>query len=108
MKRPTCFRTQNGSVKMTKTVNIHNETVLGLDCIDLSYYIEELDIDDYDSVASVMGHIQYDYMNDFLPSAAMYFFRREAFHDEVFRAMDVEEFAEYLLERYCFEGTESA
>jgi len=86
---------------MTKMMRLYNDTVMGLDCIDFSYYIDELDIGDYDSVVSVMEHIQYDYMNDFLPSNAMYFFRREAFHDDVFRGMDVEEFAGYLLDRCC-------
>lgn len=76
-----------------------DRTCDGLDCIDLTYYI---DMDK--TLADVMQEIQRDYMYDHLPSGAMYIFGSSDFHDDVFRAMDEEEFEAYLLDRFREEG----
>ena len=71
----------------------------GLDAIDLTYYIG-MD----KTLLDVMQEIQMDYMYDHLPSQAMHVFGSPDFHDDVFRAMDEEEFETYLLARFREEG----
>lgn len=70
-------------------------TCRGLDCIDLTYYVcADKPLDDS------MQEIQLDFEYDHLPGDAMAIFRRPAFHHDVFRAMDEQDFEEYLLARY--------
>lgn len=73
-----------------------DETYDGLDCIDLTYYI---DIDK--SLEDIMTEIQIDFEYDHLTSDAMYIFSKPCFHHDVFRAMDEGEFDKYLRERYA-------
>ena len=83
--------------KRTNTALEH--TVYGLDCIDLSYYIPETDCLSIIDVEDIMIEIQTDYLNDHLPSDAMYVFSHPMFHHDVFHVMDEDQFASYLSAR---------
>ena len=67
----------------------------GLDCIDLTLYI---DIDK--SLEDSMLEIQMAYEYHSLPSDAIAIFDDRDFHNDVFFYMDEDEFDEYLCNRY--------
>lgn len=82
-----------------RTSTALERTVDGLDCIDLSYYIPETDCLNVIDVEDIMIEIQTDYLNDHLPSDAMYIFSQPMFHHDVFHVMDEDQFAAYLSSR---------
>lgn len=73
---------------------LFDETICGLDCIDLTYYAEE-----DSSIYDIADAIQLDFERGRLPREAMAIFRKPAFHGDVFRAMDETSLEEYLLGR---------
>ena len=79
---------------MTKR-GLLDETCDGLDCIDITYYI-----DITKTLEDVMQEIQMDFQYDHLPSEAMYIFSQPHFHQDVFRGMGVSDFEKYLRQRY--------
>ena len=73
---------------------LFDETIYGLDCIDLTYYA-----DGQNSVYDIADEIQMDFERWRLPHEAMEIFLKPSFHGDVFRAMDDSSLEEYLVGR---------
>lgn len=73
---------------------LFDETVRGLDSIDLTYYA-----DGGSSIYDIADAIQLDFERGRLPREAMEIFSKPSFHGDVFRAMDETSLEEYLIGR---------